>query len=137
MTDSQIRLVRDSFRQVTRMAESASTLFYWRLFEFDPDLRQLFKGDMTEQGRELMEMLGAAVKRLERPEQLLPAVRVLSAHRAAYGVREQDHETVGRALLATLRHALGEAFTPALEAAWVEVSITLAGVTRAVAVSDQ
>jgi len=70
MTDEQIRLVQDSFRQVAPIAETAAQLFYARLFELDPDLELLFKGNLSEQGRKLMQMLGLAVNSLDRMEQL-------------------------------------------------------------------
>ena len=134
MNGVQIRLVQDSFRQVAPMAEAAAGLFYARLFELDPDLRSLFKGDMSEQGRRLMQMLGLAVKSLDRPEQLLPALRALGARHVAYGVREKDYDTVGRALLWTLRQGLGDAFTPEVEAAWAEVYAALAAAMQGGAV---
>ena len=137
MNGVQIRLVQDSFRQVAPMAEAAAGLFYARLFELDPDLRSLFKGDMTEQGRRLMQMLGLAVKSLDRPEQLLPAVRALGARHVAYGVREKDYDTVGGALLWTLRQGLGDAFTPEVEAAWAEVYAALAAAMQDGAVPVQ
>jgi len=43
-----------------------------------------------------------------------------------YGVREKDYDTVGQALLWTLRRGLGEAFTTEVEAAWTNVYATLA-----------
>src|SRR5215204_5055372 len=126
MDDEQIRLVQESFGQVAPIAEAAAGIFYARLFELDPGLRALFKGDMKEQGHKLMQMLGLAVKGLERPEQLLPAVRALGARHAAYGVRDKDYDTVGQALLWTLGQGLGDAFTPEVEAAWVAVYAALA-----------
>ena len=126
MTNEQIKLVQDSFRQVAPIAETAAQLFYARLFELDPDLELLFKGNLSEQGRKLMQMLGLAVNSLDRMDQLLPVVRSLGARHVSYGVRDKDYDTVGRALLWTLRKGLGEAFTPDLEAAWSNVYATLA-----------
>jgi len=126
MTNEQIKLVQDSFRQVAPIAETAAQLFYARLFELDPDLELLFKGNLTEQGRKLMQMLGLAVNSLDRMEQLLPAVRSLGTRHLIYGVRDKDYDTVGQALLWTLRKGLGETFTPAVEAAWSNVYVTLA-----------
>ena len=40
MTNEQIKLVQDSFRQVAPIAETAAQLFYARLFELDPDLAE-------------------------------------------------------------------------------------------------
>ena len=54
----------------------------------------------------------------------------LGARHAGYGVREKDYDTVGRALIWTLRKGLGDDFTPETEAAWVEVYTALAGVMK-------
>ena len=59
MSPEQITLVRDSFAKVVPIAPAAAAMFYDRLFALDPDLRPLFKGDMAEQGRKLMAMIGA------------------------------------------------------------------------------
>ena len=126
MTNDQIKLVQESFRQVAPIAETAAQLFYARLFELDPGLELLFKGNLTEQGRKLMQMIGLAVNSLDRMEQLLPVVRSLGARHVGYGVRDKDYDTVGQALLWTLQKGLGEAFTPDVEAAWRNVYATLA-----------
>jgi hemoglobin-like flavoprotein len=126
MTNEQIKLVQDSFRQVAPIAETAAQLFYARLFELDPNLELLFKGNLSEQGRKLMQMLGLAVNSLDRLEQLLPVVQSLGTRHDSYGVRDKDYDTVGQALLWTLRKGLGEAFTPDVEAAWSNVYTTLA-----------
>jgi len=126
MTNEQIKLVQDSFRQVAPIAETAAQLFYARLFELDPDLEALFKGNLSEQGRKLMQMLALAVSSLDRMEQLLPVVRSLGTRHLSYGVRDKDYDTVGQALLWTLGKGLGDAFTPDVEAAWSNVYGTLA-----------
>ena len=45
-----------------------------------------------------------------------------------YGVKAADYDTVGRALLDTLREGLGPGFTPEVEAAWTKAYVTLSGV---------
>jgi hemoglobin-like flavoprotein len=133
MTGEQITLVQDSFEKVLPIADAAATLFYARLFDLDPALEPLFKGDIVEQGRKLMQMIGVAVKSLDRLEQILPAVQALGARHVGYGVCDKDYDTAGRALIWTLRKGLGDDFTPELEAAWVEVYTTLAGAMKAAA----
>ena len=130
MNGEQINLVQESFGKVVPIADTAAALFYGRLFDIDPALEPLFKGDMVEQGRKLMQMIGVAVKSLDRLEQVLSAVRVLGARHAGYGVREKDYDTVGSALIWTLKKGLGDGFTPETEAAWAEVYTTLAGVMK-------
>ena len=126
MTNEQIKLVQDSFRQVAPIAETAAQLFYARLFELDPDLELLFKGNLSEQGRKLMQMLALAVGSLDRMDQLLPVLQSLGSRHVGYGVRDKDYDTVGQALLWTLRKGLGDAFTANVESAWSNVYATLA-----------
>lgn len=130
MAPEHVRLVQSSFEQVKPMAETAARLFYDRLFEIEPGLRHLFKGDATEQGRKLMQMIGYAVRELDRPEQMLASVRALGARHAAYGVRDQDYATVGAALLWTLAQGLGAAFTADVREAWAEVYALLSGAMK-------
>ena len=116
-----IALVRSSFALVQPIASDAAVLFYDNLFRADPTLRALFKGDMTQQGQRLMDMIGSALKLLDRPAALLPVLRSLGARHAGYRVRPAHYDTVGAALLLTLEQGLGAAFTPETRAAWAEL----------------
>ena len=81
----------------------------------------MFKGDMTEQRRKLMQMLTAAVKGLDRLDRLVPVVEDLGRRHAGYGVADAHYDTVGAALLWTLEKGLGSAFTPEVKEAWATV----------------
>ena len=130
MTPETQSLVRASFAKVAPIAPQAAALFYGRLFELDPTLKPLFKGDMTEQGRKLMTMIGTAVANLNKLDAIVPAVQDLGRRHTSYGVQPQHYATVGSALLWTLGQGLGEAFTPQVEAAWTEVYTVLATVMQ-------
>jgi hemoglobin-like flavoprotein len=121
LTVHQKTLVQESFAIVAPIADDAAALFYRRLFEIDPSLQHMFRGDMAEQRRKLMQMLTAAVKGLDRLEQLVPVVQDLGRRHATYGVEERHYETVGVALLWTLEKGLGKAFTPETKEAWATV----------------
>jgi len=47
MNDHTISLVRESFDLVEPIAPQAAALFYANLFEADPALKLLFRGDMV------------------------------------------------------------------------------------------
>jgi hemoglobin-like flavoprotein len=111
LTAAQKTLVQNSFVTITPIAEDAALLFYQRLFELDPSLKRMFRGDMAEQRKKLMQMLTAAVKGLDRLEQLVPVVEELGRRHATYGVTEAHYDTVAAALLWTLEIGLGRAFT--------------------------
>ena len=49
MTPEKIQLCKDSWVKVEPIADAAAEIFYSNLFEADPELKPLFKGDMQEQ----------------------------------------------------------------------------------------
>ena len=121
LTAAQKTLVQTSFATIVPIADDAAALFYQRLFELDPSLQAMFRGSMIEQRKKLMQMLTAAVKGLDRLEQLVPVVQDLGRRHAAYGVAEAHYDTVGAALLWTLEMGLGAAFTAETREAWTAV----------------
>ena len=133
LTAAQKTLVQDSFATITPIADDAAVLFYRRLFELDPSLERMFRGDMREQRRKLMQMLSAAVKGLDRLEQLVPVVEDLGRRHAKYGVADAHYDTVGAALLWTLEMGLGAAFTADVKDAWATVYGLLAETMKAAA----
>lgn len=126
MTPHQIMLVQTSFEKVAPIADTAAELFYRRLFETDPTASKLFKGDMKQQGRKLMQMIGVAVKGLDKLDTIVPAVQSLGKRHVGYGVTEAQYDTVGAALLWTLSQGLGAAFTPEVKEAWTAAYSLLA-----------
>jgi hemoglobin-like flavoprotein len=136
MTPTQKRRVRSSFAKVAPIAPAAAAMFYDRLFELDPELRPLFRGDMDEQGRKLMGMIATAVTNLDKLESIMLAVRDLGRRHAAYGVSGADYDTVAEALLWTLEQGLGADFDDATRAAWARCTITLAAEMKSAAASE-
>ena len=128
MHPDTVPLVQSTWKQVAAIAPQAAALFYANLFEADPSLKALFKGDMTEQGKRLMQMIGAAVGKLTDLDALVPVLQSLGERHVGYGVQASHYATVGGALLKTLEQGLGAAFTPAVKAAWAEVYGVMADV---------
>jgi hemoglobin-like flavoprotein len=131
MTPQQIDLIQSSFAKALPFADALTALFYERLFQLDPALRPLFKGDMAEQQHKLMATLHIAVHDLNRMEEVIPAIRLLGRRHADYGVRAEHYATVGAALLWTLKQTLSTEFTPETEAAWAAVYDLLATTMQA------
>lgn len=130
MTPESKRLVKESWEKVAPISEVAAALFYGRLFELDPSLRHLFRGDMAEQGRKLMQTLTVVVRGLDRMDDLVPAVESLGRRHGAYGVQDGHYDTVAAALLWTLERALGDGFAPAVRDAWAEAYGLLATIMK-------
>ena len=130
MDPHKIVLVQTSFAKVASISDAAAAIFYDKLFTLDPALKPLFKGDMKEQGKKLMQMIAVAVRGLDNLEQLVHAVQALGKRHAGYGVALKDYDTVGSALLSTLDAGVGAEFTPAVREAWTETYGVLAGVMK-------
>ena len=130
MTPRQVDLVQTTWEQVVPIADQAAAMFYKRLFELDPELKPLFKTDIKEQGKKLMQMITMAVRGLRDLPGLVGAVEDLGKRHVNYGVRKKDYETVGSALLWTLEQGLGPAFTPEVKDSWAATYSTLATVMQ-------
>ena len=133
LTEHERRLVQETFDTVEPIGMAAARTFYEKLFELDPALEKLFKGNMEEQGRKLMATLKIAVKGLDELPKLVPVVQDLGRRHAGYGVKESDYDTVAAALIWTLGQGLQDAFTPEVEAAWTKVYTLLADTMKAAA----
>lgn len=61
-----MHLVKNSWSYVIVNAEEAGRLFYGRLFEVAPGVRHMFKGDISEQSRKLMNMVTLVISKLQK-----------------------------------------------------------------------
>lgn len=121
MTPQEIKLVKDSWAKVVPISETAAELFYGKLFELDPSVRSMFKGDMKEQGRKLMAILNTAVMSLDNLQSIVPAIQDMGKRHVGYGVKDTDYDTVGEALIWTLATGLKDDFDEQTKAAWIGV----------------
>jgi hemoglobin-like flavoprotein len=130
MNNDQKVLVQKTFEMVAPIADVAAGLFYGRLFEVDPSLKPLFRGDVKDQGKKLMSTLKVAVHSLDRLDALIPVVQALGRRHLAYGVRDEHYDTVGACLLWTLEKGLGDAWNADVKEAWTVVYGILAKVMK-------
>ena len=119
LTATQKTLVQESFATIAPIADDAAALFYRRLFELDPSLKALFRGDMTEQRKKLMQMLTAAVKGLDRLDQFVPVVQ-RDALVAAIGAQSPERTD---SLEAAWREAVTAIIVPMLQGAAVHTAM--------------
>lgn len=127
MTPEQVTLVQTSWQKVVPIKEKAAELFYGKLFELDPALKPMFKGDITEQGRKLMMMINTVVMKLNDIPSILSSVQDLGRRHVDYGVTDAHYATVGEALLWTLGAGLADAFTDEVKEAWTAAYTLLSG----------
>ncbi|MEL6450029.1 MAG: globin family protein [Pseudomonadota bacterium] len=137
MTPAQIDDVQASFAKVVPIRDAAAEMFYARLFEIAPQVRPLFKGDMTEQGAKLMATLSAVVNGLKDLDAIVPVAEKLAVGHVAYGVKAEHYPFVGAALIDTLQQGLGDDFSADVQSAWETAYGTLTGVMIAAAYPEQ
>jgi hemoglobin-like flavoprotein len=119
MTPKQIELVQSTWRQVLPIREDAAGIFYAKLFELNPALRELFASDLHAQGRKLISMITTVVRDLGRFEKHLEAIRILGERHRHCGVKSEDYRAVESALLYSLKLNLGQAFKRDAREAWI------------------
>ena len=131
MTPERRQLVLETWQALEPQAGLAARHFYERLFELDPQARDLFAAtDMARQEAKLMDMLGLLVRTLDDEERFVRELADLGRRHAGYGARHRDYDSVGTALLWTLERTLGPRFTPEARDAWAEAYRLIAGVMR-------
>src|SRR6188768_3197992 len=119
MTNKQIDLVKSSWAMVTTIDPvTVGGLFYNRLFETAPQLKQMFRNPMPEQSKKLLAMINYVISKLDKLEDILDQVAKLAQHHVSYGVKPDHYRIVGEALLWTLEKGLGENWNNEVKEAW-------------------
>lgn len=130
MHASHVTLVQATFDRILPISDVIADIFYRRLFDLDPTMRRLFHGDPGMQGKKLLDAVSIIIGNLNRPDRILPGIRALGRRHVAYGVRSHHYTTFGEALIWTLEHGLGDAFTTEVRRAWTAVYNLLAATMK-------
>ena len=116
LSDKDKELIRLSWSKVMAAPSTGAELFYGRLFEKDPALRKLFKGNMEQQGQKLVETINTVVDNLDMD--LSDTVMKMATRHQAYKVKPKDYGKVGSALIWMLEAMVGTDFDQSTQDAW-------------------
>ncbi|MFN8561872.1 MAG: globin domain-containing protein [Anaerolineae bacterium] len=133
ITSHQRVLVQSSFAKLIENIDTATVIFFDQLFQIDPSLKPLFIGEMSVQGRKMIQTLLVIVNTLNDPAAVGSVIRQTSLRHVTYGVKEAYYEPVGRALIATIRQSLGAESSPEIEEAWTAAYDLVATIAKAAA----
>jgi NAD(P)H-flavin reductase/hemoglobin-like flavoprotein len=111
--------------------------FYSRLFASAPEARALFPVAMTAQRDRLLNALVRIVSQVDDLDALVPFLRGLGRDHRKFGAQPAHYALVGAALLATLEHFAGDAWTPELAADWAGAYALAAKVMTEAAEEDE
>jgi hemoglobin-like flavoprotein len=121
MTEDDIRLVQSSWQKIEFVQDVAAELFYARLCELDPALRERFGVDARVRSQRFASFMDATVRGLARLDALLPIVRALGIKHAAFADDDRQHAHVAQSLLWALEKSLRSDFTPQVKSAWIAI----------------
>ncbi|MFI5490717.1 globin domain-containing protein [Micromonospora echinaurantiaca] len=110
--------LKESWSLVAAHGEQVPLYFYSTLFLAYPETRQMFPTNMAGQRDRLVTALGHIVSHVDQVDRLVEFLRQLGADHRKFAVRAEHYPAVGEALLVTLRHFLGEAWTDELAKDW-------------------
>ncbi len=125
LNEPAVAAIRSTFAIVAEAGDAVPGYFYGQLFARQPRLRNLFPPAMNAQRDRLVKALVQIVESLSTPDEMATYLAQLGRDHRKYGVDAAMYETVGAALLATLRRFAGPAFTPAAEQAWTDAYAVL------------
>lgn len=125
LTSKQIELVENSWDYILLNSHETGAIFYQKLFSIDPELRQMFKGDINTQSQKLVAMITFAVHKLNNLDEIMGDVRALGVQHKNHFVKPEHYEIVATTLLWTLERALGKEWNDEVKEAWIAVYTTL------------
>lgn len=86
----------------------------------------MFPKDMNQQYQKIVDMLSTIVGRLDNLGDLSDDIAAMAQRHVSYGVKPNQYQKVGEALLWTLEQGLGKDYTPEVKEAWTKCYNTLA-----------
>lgn len=125
MKKTEIELIQTSFLKVAPMPDRAAKVFYEKLFELEPNLKVLFKGDMVLQGRKLVATLRFVNDNLKNLSSLTPELQEMGRRHIEYGVADDHYEHVGTALIQMFEELLADEFNEETKNAWIKLYTVL------------
>ncbi|MDH5673743.1 MAG: methyl-accepting chemotaxis protein [Myxococcales bacterium] len=116
------RLIRASFGYLEPLLEEAIELFYERLLQRHPKVRDIFNGlDWDAQKSALASSLKLLVKTLDRPQSLRKSLRALGARHQGYGAEAAHYAAVAEVLREVFAELVGTEWTKDVDRAWANL----------------
>lgn len=131
------KLLKDSFALVAPQAAELAEFFYAEVFwRGGQEVIDMFPPLMTGQRDRLVAALVRIVTDVDDLEALSTYLTGLGRDHRKFDVKPEHYDVVGQALLATLEHFAGDAWTPELKETWAGAYALIAEVMKAGADKD-
>lgn len=133
LTPTTIALVKATVPALAQHGTAITTEMYSRLFE-DEHIRALFnqanQGETGAQVHALAAAILAYAQNIENLDALVPVVERIAYKHVGYHILPEHYPYVANALLAAIKHVLGDAATDEILAAWGEAYWFLANILK-------
>ncbi len=117
-------------------AQKAMEYFYARLFVHSPEIRAMFPLAMSDLRGRVFGALARLVWSLDSPAAATAYLGQLGRDHRRFGVKDKHYQAFFDALLATVRHCSGPAWTPEISEAWTAALNGALAVMRAAAAAN-
>lgn len=124
-----IELVKATVPALQQHGLALTRHFYRRLFEHEPELRNIFNMGNQAGGAQQQALANAVLAyamNIDNPGALAPVASRIAHKHASIGIRADQYPIVGHHLLAAIREVMGPAATDEIVAAWAEAYQALA-----------
>lgn len=130
-TPEQVRVLRASHAALEPAGDLVATLFFRRLDEIAPEVREMLPASEQELHQQLVSSLSLAIASLDRFADITPALKLLGSRFRALGANEVHYGAVGEALLWTLECSLGQKCDSRTFDAWTAFCTEIAEIMTA------
>lgn len=131
LTDHTMQVIKSTIPLLEEAGTAITDHFYRRLFEHNPELKNIFNMSNQQSGRQktaLFNAIAAYAKNIDNLPALKEAVERIANKHTSLNIQPAHYHVVGHHLIETLRELAAEAFTPEVEQAWTAAYGVLAEV---------
>ena len=131
LNQKTIDIIKSTVPVLKEHGVEITTTFYKRMFENNPEVKEMFNMDKQESGEQpkaLAMTVLAAAQNIDNLEAILPAVQKMCKAHVNANVKPEHYPIVGENLLAAIKEVLKDAATEEVLNAWAEAYEVIAKV---------
>lgn len=111
-------LVQSTYEMAVPRLSMVSDRFYSRLLKRNPQIEEMFKGDLKVQNQLFAQAINEVIRNLNDPCKVEAMLMDLGARHRRYGVTRAHYELASKVLISSIRQATGITFTYEIQKAW-------------------
>jgi hemoglobin-like flavoprotein len=129
-----INTIQLSFKKLKPVGTTTTAYFYYKLIEFDPELKNKYSSKKADTILSLtdnfMSFLSTTISNLDNYKELIPVLKNLGLALASSNLKPTFYDHLGTAFMASLAKNLKENFTLEVELAWLSFYNTITQTMR-------